>query len=202
MKKKLISLKNILRLLRNTLSLYIYGRNILKIKGKNNIVKRNLSSFFYDTKIKIIGNNNKIIFGKNCEITSLRILVLGNNNLIKIGNNVVVNASAGQPTIINSRENSIIIEDGCMLSNNIEIHNTDYHYIVDDNNNILNPEKSIIIHKNVWIGLRTVILKGTEISENCVIGACSLLSGKYLHSNCVIAGNPAKTIKNNIYWKK
>lgn len=195
-------LKNILRLLRNAFFLYIYGRNILIIKGKNNIVKRNLSSFFYDTKIKIIGNNNKIVFGKNCEITSLRILVLGNNNLIKIGNNVVVNASTGQLTIINSKANSIIIEDGCMLSNNIEIHNTDYHYIYDDNNNIINPEKSIIIHKNVWIGLRTVILKGTEISENCVIGACSLLSGKYMHSNCVIAGNPAKIIKNNIFWKK
>ena len=182
--------------------LYIYGRNTLKIKGKNNIVKRNLYSLFYDTKIRIIGNNNKIIFGENCRISSLRILVLGNNNLIKIGNNVVVNASTDQPTIINSKENSIIIEDGCLLSNNIEIHNTDYHYIFDDNNNILNPEKSIIIHKNVWIGLRTVILKGTEVGENCVIGACSLLSGKYMNYNSIIAGNPAKIIKNDIYWKK
>ena len=182
--------------------LYIYGRNTLKIKGKNNIVKRNLYSLFYDTKIRIIGNNNKIIFGENCRISSLRILVLGNNNLIKIGNNVVVNASTDQPTIINSKENSIIIEDGCLLSNNIEIHNTDYHYIFDDNNNIQKTEKSIIIHKNVWIGLRTVILKGTEVSENCVIGACSLLSGKYMNYNSIIAGNPAKIIKNDIYWKK
>ena len=52
----------------------------------------------------------------------------------------------------------------------------------------------IIIGRNVFIGCNSLILKGTSIGDNSVIGAGSVVSGA-IPSNCIAAGNPAKVIK-------
>lgn len=49
----------------------------------------------------------------------------------------------------------------------------------------------IIIQNNVFIGLNTIILPGTEIGENTIVGAGSVVKGK-LNKNSVYAGVPAK----------
>jgi len=58
----------------------------------------------------------------------------------------------------------------------------------------LADEKEIIIGKNCWIGDGAVVLAGTEIGDNCVIGANSVLKGNF-PANSLIAGVPAKLIK-------
>ena len=55
---------------------------------------------------------------------------------------------------------------------------------------------SIIIGKNVWLPWRVFIMPGTKIGDNVVVGANSLVSGE-IDSNSLIAGSPAKVIKNN-----
>ena len=50
------------------------------------------------------------------------------------------------------------------------------------------------IGKNVFIGMGSIILKGTQIGDNTVIGAGSVVSG-VIPSNVVVAGNPAKVIR-------
>lgn len=52
----------------------------------------------------------------------------------------------------------------------------------------------ITIGKNVWLPWRVFILPGTTIGNNVVIGANSLVS-KIVPSNVLIAGSPAKIIK-------
>ena len=42
--------------------------------------------------------------------------------------------------------------------------------------------------------MNSIILKGTTIGNNCVVGAGSVVHGTF-GDNCVIAGNPAKVIK-------
>ena len=44
-------------------------------------------------------------------------------------------------------------------------------------------------------------MKGTEVADGCIIGAGTILSGKYNERNVVIVGNPGKIIKKNIYWE-
>lgn len=46
---------------------------------------------------------------------------------------------------------------------------------------------------NVFVGMRAIILMGTHIGNNVVIGAGSVVSG-FFPDNVVIAGNPAKVI--------
>lgn len=49
------------------------------------------------------------------------------------------------------------------------------------------------IGNNVFIGINSIILMGATIGDNCIVGAGSIVSGRF-PDNVVIAGNPAKVI--------
>lgn len=58
----------------------------------------------------------------------------------------------------------------------------------------------IQIKDNVYIGYNSTILRGVEIGENVIIGACSLVN-KSCEPNAVYAGIPAKRICSLDEWK-
>ena len=82
------------------------------------------------------------------------------------------------------------------------IHIGDYTYIAFDAV-VLTHDMSRLIHKDVkigkkcFIGARSVVLPGVTIGDECVVAAGSIVT-KDFPSNSVIAGNPARIIKNNI----
>jgi acetyltransferase-like isoleucine patch superfamily enzyme len=51
----------------------------------------------------------------------------------------------------------------------------------------------IRIGRNVWIGANSVILDGSEIGDNSIIVANSLVNRRF-PPNCIIQGNPARVI--------
>lgn len=55
----------------------------------------------------------------------------------------------------------------------------------------------IIIGENVWIGENARICKGVTIGDNAIIAACSVVT-KNVPANAVVAGNPAKIVKEKI----
>ena len=48
-----------------------------------------------------------------------------------------------------------------------------------------------------FIGINTVVMCGVRIGDNCVIGAGAIVT-KDVPSNCIIAGNPARIIRDGI----
>ncbi len=50
------------------------------------------------------------------------------------------------------------------------------------------------IGNNVFVGMHSIILMGTQIGNNVIIGAGSVVSGN-IPDNVVVAGNPAKIIR-------
>jgi acetyltransferase-like isoleucine patch superfamily enzyme len=54
----------------------------------------------------------------------------------------------------------------------------------------------IKIGKNVWLPWRVFIMPGVELGDKVVVGANSLIS-KNVESNSLVAGSPAKVIKEN-----
>ncbi|MDI9401162.1 MAG: acyltransferase [Limisphaerales bacterium] len=60
--------------------------------------------------------------------------------------------------------------------------------------------RPIRIGDGCFIGANSIILKGTELGKNCVVGAGSVVCGKF-PDNVIIAGNPAKVLKENVQCK-
>ena len=58
----------------------------------------------------------------------------------------------------------------------------------------------MVIGNKVWIGCNVTILKNTFVGNNCVIAAGSVVKGTF-PDNTLIAGNPAKAVKQNVDWK-
>lgn len=52
----------------------------------------------------------------------------------------------------------------------------------------------IAIGKNCFIGMNSIILKGTVLGDNCVVGAGSVVHGEF-EAGSIITGNPARVIR-------
>ncbi len=57
------------------------------------------------------------------------------------------------------------------------------------------------IGEHVWLGLNSTILAGSQIGDGCMIGASSLVNRQFGHKQ-LIAGNPARVIKEQIDWDR
>ena len=89
----------------------------------------------------------------------------------------------------------ITIGKNCRITRDVIILAHDYSYAV------MRPIYHCMLKKagmteigdNVFIGMRAIILMGTHIGNNVIVGAGSVVSGNF-PDNVVIAGNPAKII--------
>lgn len=99
-------------------------------------------------------------------------------------------------TILNCFE-YIEIGSGVYISDNVSIQDSDNHIIIGQELKMTQP---IIIKDHVWIGKNVTILKGVLIGEGAIVGAGSVVTKSVLPGT-VVAGNPARVIKENIQWK-
>lgn len=118
---------------------------------------------------------------------------------IHIGNNVGISGAT-----IYARK-GISIGDNTAIGGNCKILDNDFHPIqietrlqllqdTHGGESDLVPAREIKIGKNCFIGCNSIILKGTELEDGCVVGAGAVVSGKF-PANSMIVGNPAKVIK-------
>lgn len=121
--------------------------------------------------------------GNNCRIKSP--LLVSISDYLHIGNNVLINcyfkAAIGT---------DVYIEDDVRIAYNVTIITNNHDYY-DRDILVMNPVR---ICKNAWIGAGAIILPGVTIGENAVIGAGAVVTHD-VKANTVVAGNPAKVIK-------
>lgn len=113
----------------------------------------------------------------------------GKDSLIEIGDSSKINGA-----YIHSRKR-ISIGKNCLIAAGVNILDANGHELLSNNrpNGKADNPKDIIIKDNVWIGLNAIILKGTIIGNNCVVGANSVVKGVF-DDNTLIQGNPAIAI--------
>lgn len=119
-------------------------------------------------------------------------IVVKKNATLLIGSNLRMSNSAIYCA------QSITMGDNVMIGGSCKIWDSDFHPI-DPDIRLATPNEGyktapIQIGNNVFIGGASIILKGTTIGENSVIGAGSVVSGN-VPANEIWAGNPARFIK-------
>ncbi len=174
-----------------------FSKNIVDIHGEKNIVDLKEKSYIKDSRIKIVGNNNRLIISERVKFIGSELYFACDNGLIIIGKNTT---SEGSRFICDEDNLSIKIGEDFMFSYETEIRNSDAHPIFLSGKRI-NFGKSIEIGNKVWLGFRSIILKGVSIGDNSIVGAGSLVT-KSFGSNSLIGGNPAKLIKCDVSWER
>ena len=100
---------------------------------------------------------------------------------------------------------NLVIGNYVSMSSNCRImmggnHRNDWfcQHLLGNKSKIKNDEITssgdIIIGNDVWIGYGAVILSGTTIPDGCVVGAMSVVKGKFEPYD-IIVGNPGKAVK-------
>lgn len=97
--------------------------------------------------------------------------------------------------------NCVTIGDDALISWDSLIMDTDFHTIFDSSGSQTNISMPVRIGDKVWIGCRTLILKGVRIADGVVIAAASTVTESITVKNSIAGGNSAKTIRENIAWE-
>lgn len=72
-----------------------------------------------------------------------------------------------------------------IISSNHKLDNLDEH----------EDPKPINIGEKCWLGMNSVILPGVTLGNGTIVGAGAVVTKSFPQGDCVIAGNPAKVIK-------
>ncbi|MFM5035280.1 MULTISPECIES: acyltransferase [Aeromonas] len=118
---------------------------------------------------------------------------------ISLGANVIIRPNSmifADPR--EGEEGRVIIEDDVMLGSGIHIYVANHRFNLPHKNIIEQghtPSKTVTLKQGCWIGANSIILPGVTIGYNAVVGAGSIVT-KDVPPGVVVAGNPAKFIKN------
>lgn len=122
---------------------------------------------------------------------------------VSIGEHTVVYAP-NHTYIDTNKKYMISIGDYCKITSGVTILSHDYSRSVTSRvyGQFIGGTLPVNIGDNVFIGEHATILMGTNIGNNCIIGANSVVKGNF-PDNVVIAGNPAKIVCTlEEYYKK
>jgi len=108
--------------------------------------------------------------------------------LVTVGKNVYINHACTMLTL-----GKITIEDDVLIGPKANLI-TEGHPLEADNRKALEV-KPVVIKRNAWIGAGATILAGVTVGENSVVAAGAVVN-KDVPANVVVAGVPAKIIKN------
>lgn len=171
-------------------------RNKIKL-DKTTKIKLGENIKIVNCDIYVKGTNNTIFIDDNSILRNCRLEIVGTNCKIHIGKGCMI----GDDCYLSTKENNInlVIGDNCGLSRNVKIMTSDGHPIFKDNMRI-NDAKSVTLGTHIWIADNVTILKGVNIEDDSVVGINSTVT-KNVPKNSIVAGNPAKIVKENIVWE-
>lgn len=123
------------------------------------------------------------------------LVVVRDQGILKIGTDTYLSEGCK----VTCRE-LIEIGENCAIAWGVQIIDTDEHSIIWPDQTSQSMTAPIRIENHVWIGCNAIILKGVTIGENSIVAAGSVVTRDVL-PNSLVAGNPAKVIRENVNWK-
>lgn len=153
------------------------------------------------TRIRLM-QNAQLVLEPNTKATIGTVFSVWPNKKLEIG----AGTSISHGVMINTRC-GMRIGRNCLIAREAMLMDYDGHPIF----NSVTPSKEeyseryggkaepITIEDNVWIGFRASIMKGVTIGAGSIVSANSCVY-QDVPPNCIVAGNPARVIKEGISW--
>ncbi|MEW5676301.1 acyltransferase [Flavobacterium enshiense] len=142
----------------------------------------------------LLNVKGKLMFSGNYSIGRGCRFDIGSNAKVLIGKGGYVN-----PNTTFIIMHGLTIGDNCAISWDCQFLDEDFHAIVYAG--MKEKSNEIVIGNNVCIGCGVKIYKGSVIPDGSVIAANSVVRGVFTEQKVLIAGHPAKVIKNDVSWK-
>lgn len=160
----------------------VIGRPILQIVSPESVTLGDRVRLLSDSRLSTLGIDHPLVL--QTRNSSARIV---------IGRDVGITGG----TICAAQE--VTIGDGTMLGANVTVVDTDFHPLSSRARRYEpalepSPGDRVAIGRNVFIGTRSIVLKGVSIGDDAVIGAGSIVVSD-IPSGAVAAGNPARVIR-------
>ena len=119
-------------------------------------------------------NKSRVTCGRNIVIRNGVKIRCNNTGNVYIGDGVGLNNNC----LINSMD-SIAIGKNTIIGQDVKMYDRDHNYKEEGNRRYTGFKTSpITIGENVWIGSGCIILRGSDIGNNCVIAAGTVVKGK------------------------
>ncbi len=189
------------------LPILLYKPRLIKMKGKIKIEATEITfgmiqlgfenvSLYPNAGIVYENHGGEIIFKGKAEIGNNSAISIGASGKVLFGEHFLATT-----TLRLTSYASIEFKSYVLCGWECIFMDTDFHRITKIDGTSLKGFAPIVIGAHNWLGLRTVVMKGTETPDYCVIGANSLLNRKYdLDCYSLIAGNPAEK-KSSGVWR-
>lgn len=167
------------------------------VKGQGNEIIIEDFCRLKNCNIIISGSNNKIVIGKWSTLLGAELCIENSGNEINLGEHTRI---LGKTHLAAIEGTKILVGKDSMFSSDIHFRTGDSHSILDLEGKRINASEDIIIGEHVWVGTKVTCLKGARVPDHSIVGACALVTGKFHKPNCVLAGVPARVVKEQVDW--
>lgn len=130
-----------------------------------------IQMFRRNTKIHI-NPDSRVRLGERIVSDGRCVIIVGSNAELSIGTKVYFNES----TMI-SCKSLVKIGDGCQFGPNVKVFDNDHRFSAHNGVSQEHTTAPVSIGDHCWLGANVTILKGTQIGDNCVIGAGCVVKG-------------------------
>jgi acetyltransferase-like isoleucine patch superfamily enzyme len=136
-------------------------------------------------------NQGRMTFGDRVRLDStvatLELVTLPGGYL-EIGNNVFINY--GTSLVSSAR---VKVGDDCLIGTHVMLMDCDFHRVEDKAWDT--SGKPIMIEERVWLGNRSIVLKGVTIGHDAVVAAGAVVT-RDVPPRTVVAGVPAHVVRH------
>ena len=143
-----------------------------------------------------IENNAKLVVHNDVEISYSNTLSVDRGGYVEMGH---FYTGVGASLVCRRK---MVIGNNVMLGRDVCIFDSDYHKIFDDKGKHINPDNEVVIEDNVWIGARSMVLKGTHLREGTIVSAGSMVMGETEANKVFINKREKKSVGDSVMWER
>ena len=169
----------------------------IHIKGSHNTVVIGDFAQLKGASIYINGSFNHITIGDWCYLGGTDLFIEDDNGSIVIGSRTKF---LGKTHLAVIEGTSIAIGQDCLFSSEIQLRTGDSHSVLDIEGHRINASENIVIGDHVWVGTKAFLNKGAQVPPHSIVGACAMVTKAFEQPHCVLAGVPAKVVKQDVDW--